>query len=210
MVVLTEVKNCLTRNLKNYSVRARGSGGKPIERRHGEWSWLESALPINYVITHDVATHGPLHVRHAYRNAGKIDHTSTTSHHGDQNWPPCGEHDIANRVGHGVAQSRQVAIRLFLDAKRRSFRAATNTQHDDGVHLQHITTEQDDTACGRIAITMPTKTRLIPDFCSSKSLGPRSNYAGHEDGQTHGVEDHVADPGIRPRSDEPCAQPAEY
>ncbi len=64
-------KNCLTRNVRNYSVRsACGSGGKPI----GAEAWgivlAESALAVNYVITHDIATHRPLHCTPAKKQEG--------------------------------------------------------------------------------------------------------------------------------------------
>src|SRR5947207_15695935 len=63
-------------------------------------------------------------------------------HHGDQDWSPCREHDIANGVGHGIAESGEVALRLFLDrAKRGSDRsgAGTGTPDDNGIHLYTIT-----------------------------------------------------------------------
>jgi len=129
-----DVKNCLTRNVKNYSVRsACGSDGKPIRAEAWGMVLAGSALPTNYVITHAIATHRPLH-SHAYKNAGRIGNTmlgqKKLRHHGDQNWPPRREHDIANRVGHRVAQSREVALRLFLDCPKRSGnrpRAGTST-----------------------------------------------------------------------------------
>src|SRR6185437_9598399 len=92
-------------------------------------------------------------------------------HHGDQNWPPCGEHDIADRVGHGVAQSRQVAISLFLDrAKRSGDRpcSATSTQYNHGVHLQHITTEQD-----RYSMRENRDHKADEDQADSRLLKPR-------------------------------------
>jgi hypothetical protein len=65
-------------------------------------------------------------------------------HHGNQDWSPSRQHDIANSVWNGVAQSREITIRLFLDrAKRSGDRpcAATSTQDDYGVHPQYVTTE---------------------------------------------------------------------
>ena len=59
---------------------------------------------------------------------------------------PCRQHDIANRVGHGVAEGREVALRLFLNRAKRGgdrSRAGTSAQDDDGIHPQDITTEQD-------------------------------------------------------------------
>src|SRR6266496_6736849 len=55
-------------------------------------------------------------------------------HDGDQDWAPCREHDIANGVGHGIAESGEVALRLFLDRAKRGSdrpRAATSTQDAD-------------------------------------------------------------------------------
>jgi len=39
-------------------------------------------------------------------------------HHGNQDWPPCSEHDIADRIGHGVAEGRKFALRLFLNGAK--------------------------------------------------------------------------------------------
>jgi hypothetical protein len=41
-------------------------------------------------------------------------------HHGDQDWPPCREYDIANSLGHGIAESREVTLRLFLNGAKRN------------------------------------------------------------------------------------------
>ena len=55
------MRNCLTRNVKNYSVRsACGSGGKPIRAEAWGMILAGSALPTNYVTTHAIATHRPL------------------------------------------------------------------------------------------------------------------------------------------------------
>ena len=57
-----EVKNCLTRYVKSYSVRsACGSGGKPVRAEAWGIVLAGSALPINYVITYRIATRRPLH-----------------------------------------------------------------------------------------------------------------------------------------------------
>jgi hypothetical protein len=70
-----EVKNCLTRYARNYSVRsAYGSGGKPIRAEAWGIVLAGSALQINYVIIHDIATHRPLHSP-PLQNAGTIDNT---------------------------------------------------------------------------------------------------------------------------------------
>jgi hypothetical protein len=39
-------------------------------------------------------------------------------HHGNQDWSPCSEQDIANRIGHGVAEGRKFALRLFLNGAK--------------------------------------------------------------------------------------------
>ena len=70
------VKNCLTRNVKNYSVRsACGSGGKPIRAEAWGIVLAGSTLPVNYVITHDIATHRPPPFTTPAKNAGRIDNT---------------------------------------------------------------------------------------------------------------------------------------
>ena len=83
-------------------------------------------------------------LNHAYKNEGRIDDTMLVQdhlrHHGDQNRTPCREHNIANRIGNGIAKSREVALRLFLDRAKRSGdrpRAGTSTQDND-LSLIHI------------------------------------------------------------------------
>src|SRR5207248_3253378 len=102
-------------------------------------------------ITHDIATHRPLHSPRPQKYSQDWRGPAPTQcwrdylrHHGDQDWSPCREHDITNGVGHGIAESGEVALRLFLDRAKRGGdrpRARTSTQDDDRVHLQHITTE---------------------------------------------------------------------
>src|SRR5438552_6413530 len=67
-------------------------------------------------------------------------------HHGNQDWTPGRKHNIANRVGQGVAEGRKFALRFLLNgAKRGGDRpsAGTRAQNNDWIHLQHISAEQD-------------------------------------------------------------------
>ena len=41
-------------------------------------------------------------------------------HHGDQNWTPGCKHDVADRIGDGVAQRREFALCFFLNGAKRS------------------------------------------------------------------------------------------
>src|SRR5438034_6576878 len=134
--------------------------------------------------------------------------------HGNQDWPPCREYDIANSVGHGVAESREVALRLFLDRAKRGRdrpRAGTSTQDNDRVHPQHITTEQD-----RHGVRENRDHNAHEDQADARLLEPREKagpcgkpYAGHEDGQTDGIEDPHGGPWDPTECRVNRAQPAE-
>jgi hypothetical protein len=92
-----DARNCLTRYVRSYSVRsACGPRGRPI--RAEAWGIVldGSSMRLNYVITHDIATHRPPY-SHVHKNTVRIgeaspQHNAGTGpilrHHGDQDWTP--------------------------------------------------------------------------------------------------------------------------
>ena len=60
--------------------------------------------------------------------------------------PPRGEQDVAERVGHGVAERGQRALRFLLDRAETGgdgSRPAAGSQQDHGIHLQDESPEED-------------------------------------------------------------------
>src|SRR4029077_11142265 len=184
---------------------ARGPRDKPIraESSGTDRSWKRDAK-YNYVVTYDIGT--------LHRGAGN---GTTSSHHGYQDWSPRREHDISNGIGHRITEGREVALRLFLDRTKGSGdcpRAATSTQDNDGIHLQHITPEQD-----RHGVRENRDDNADKDQADPRLLEPRKKAgpcgkpnARHEDGQTHRVEDPHGGPWDPTKCRVDRAQPAEY
>src|SRR4051812_16324600 len=67
-------------------------------------------------------------------------------HHSDEDWAPGRKHDISDSIRHRVTQRRQFTLCLFLNGAKCSRDrscAGTRAQHNDWIHLQDITAEQD-------------------------------------------------------------------
>jgi len=102
-----------------------------------------------------------------------------------------------------VTEGREVALRLFLDSAKGSgdrSGAGTSTQDDDGIHLQHITTEQDSHRVRENRDHKADEDQADPDFWSpEKKLGPAASPTQAMKTVKPTVSKiHMADPGIRP------------